>query len=217
MLFTDAEIQGCLWHLCRAFIKKAKNLRLLRFKRYLPELMNLIRKACAISLLPTRYFLTGLRLVRNEARETDIITAYLLEPFFDYVQERWINNANRRRWMSMFNSMHRTNNCCESHNKMLRKAVGAYRPNIYAFITALARLEHNAALDIESLSNGGAVKRSRRWQAVYADRAVEALSNDLQADVFRDRDVSVRNFIHRAANLFVTAYNTLVQREGAGN
>jgi hypothetical protein len=203
-----------LWHLCRAFVKKAKKLRLFRFKAALPDVFHFIRRACAIALLPKRFFRVGLGVLKTEAFNTDILVAYLLEPFFQYVEEKWINNVTRRCWMSLFLSMHRTNNCCESHNKMLRKRVGAYRPNVFKFIDALAYLEHKAHLDIMLLRNGGNPSRTRRWQSVYTDQQLAALSEDLQNDVFRNMNESVKNFLHRASHLFRTAYDYHVLHEG---
>ena len=96
----------------------------------------------------------GLNIIKEDAREEDVRVAFLLQNFFQYVEDKWINDVNRRRWMAFYNSMFRTNNLCESHNRMLRNAVGAYRPNIYAFINALARLEHNADLDVDLMKRG---------------------------------------------------------------
>jgi len=115
-------------------------------------------------------------------------------------------NPVRRRFMTLFNSMHRTNNICESHNKVLRKHVGAYRPNIYAFIDALARIEHATSLSIEALRAGEPVSRNRRWQSVFADRQLAALTNDLRLDIHVNRNDAVKAFLDRASTLFLSAY-----------
>jgi len=177
-------------------------------------MFDIIRQVCAIALLPRRYFMVGLGVLRAQALAKDVLIAYLLRPFFDYVDTKWIHNDRRRYWMNLYNSMHRTNNCCESHNKQLRTAVGAYRPNIYAFIAALARLEHNAYLDVEHMDPGGSTRRARRWQSVYADNQIKNLCNDFDNDVFRDRNVTVSNFLEQAALLFYSAYRYHLDRAG---
>ena len=214
LLDSDADLQGCLWHLCRAFVKKARKLRLMRFRRVFPALFDIIRMTCAIALLSKEYFPVGLDIVKNKAMETDILIAYLLRPFFTYVERRWLNNARRKEWMSLFNAPHRTTGFCESHNRMLRKQVGAYRPNVYLFIEALARLEHNASLDIEFMMEGGTVRRSRRCVSIYTDRQLAGLCNDLDMDIFHNLGETVSNFLSQASHLFHDSFNQHVEREG---
>lgn len=173
----------------------------MKYKTALPRLFEFIRKACVISLLPPEFFETGLQVVRNEARQADILIAYLLRQFFTYVQDKWLGHVSRKNWMTFYNALHRTNNSCETLNRLLRKAVGAYRPNVYLFMDALARLEHNAHLDIALMQEGGSARRNRRWQSVYSDRQLKALMEDLEMDVFHDRNTAVSNFLERAADL----------------
>lgn len=109
--------------------------------------------------------------------------------------------------MCFFECLHRTNNACECHNRMLRKAVGAYRPNVYQFIEAVARLEHNAFLDTDYMALGGRVRRARRWRSVFHDRQLAGLSETLRNEVFRNMDESVRNFLDRSSNLFRGAFD----------
>lgn len=207
-----------MWHLCRAIVKKAKKLNLLRYRQEIPGLLDVIRKLCAIALLPDAFFDVGLQILKDKVRNHDIVMAFLLWPLFQYFEEKWLNKANRRSWMSFYKSTIRTNNSCECHNRMLRKAVGAYRPNIFFFIEATARLEHNANLDIQLLSEGGNPRRSRRWQSVYTDRQLENLSEDLEEEIYHDLDETVYNFISTASHLFHSAFDAHVQREvGAGD
>jgi len=183
-----------------------KKLGILRFRNNYPSLILYIRKACAITLLPVQYFYVGLGVIRDEAREDDIVVAYLLRNFFTYVEQKWIRNRTRRRWMNLFKSTERTNNLCESHNKMLRKAVGAYRPNIWAFIDALAKLEHNAYLDSINRREGGTPSGPRSCRSLWTDNNLLALSEELEEEVFHDRNNSVRDFLYRAINLFHGAF-----------
>lgn len=215
-LFTDAELQGCLWHLARAFIKKARNLRLIRYHKIFPSLFTYINKAINIALLPPDLFEDALGILRDESFEEDVVLWHLLTPFFNYVQERWITNVARKEWMSCFNSEHRTNNSCETHNRMLRKKVGAYRPNVFLFIEALATLEDNANLDVFHMADGGQSRRARRWQSVLRDRQIKALNNDLEMDVFHDLTETISQFLSRASKLSHGVVQELI-REGRQN
>ena len=155
------------------------------------------------------------RWVHQEAKDEDIRVAYLLDPLFNYIERRWIANINRRKWMTFFKSMERTNNCCESHNRVLRAAVGAHRPNVFAFMMACARIEHNTYLDIDLMQNHHqCAKRRRRWQSLYADRNLKGISNDLEMDIFHDRNTTIRNFVHQAAGLLNNAFNDHVRLAG---
>jgi len=213
LFLADANIRGCLWHLSKAFVKKAKQLKLMRFRRALPNLLVYIRMACAISLLPRRLFRVGLRVIKEEALRDDILIAYLLEPFFNYVEEKWLNNANRRIWMSLYKAISRTNNISETHNRILRSKVGAYRPNVFLFIQALALLENNACLDTDVLAPGGNPRRTRKWQSVWTDERLKNLSRDLELGLFHNMDGTVLQFLTRASELFQGAFDAHVARE----
>ncbi|KAJ1521126.1 hypothetical protein ONE63_002826 [Megalurothrips usitatus] len=202
--FPNAQIQGCLWHLCRAFLKKANTLKILRFKSAVPGLLGMIKKACGICLLPSPFFEEGLQILENDAREEDVVLGFILAPFFQYVRDRWIHHPRRRDWMEFYNCTIRTNNACETHNKMLRAEVGAYRPNVYAFIEALARMEHNANLDVFNMNQGGA--KTRRWKSIYQDQNLRNLGTDLEMDIFHDSEEAVRNFLNQASNKFHGAF-----------
>lgn len=193
--------------MCRAFVRKAKKLQILRFRNDLPTLLDYIRKATAISLLPRQFFLPALEVLRAAALQEDRLLAYVLRPFFEYVQTRWINNPYRNNWMSLFNADFRTNNACETTNRMLRRKTGAFRPNVFLFIQAWATIENNASLDSELLGEGGDSRRTRRWQSVFADRQLKALSRDLLMDIFHDRDETLNGFLSRASHLFHGAFN----------
>lgn len=204
---SDAEIQGCLWHLCRAFVKKAKQLHIFRYCKLYPTILDYIRKACAVALLPNNLFEDGVRVVKDSARAHNIVIAWLLDPFMDYILEKWINNPVRNQWMNLYRARHRTNNSCETHNRMLKNKVGAYRPNVYMFIQALGTLENNAFLDSQLEISGEPARNSRRERSIFADRQMLNLSRDLEEDIFHDLDESIKHFINRAADLFYGAFN----------
>ncbi|XP_034246305.1 uncharacterized protein LOC117648159 [Thrips palmi] len=211
--FPQAEIQGCLWHLGRSFVKKAKKLGIFRYRKDLPNIVHYIRKAVAISLLPRRYFLVGLRCLRNAALQEDIRMAYLLDPFFDYVEQKWIRTPSRRRWMCLYKSEIRTNNSCETHNRMLRNKTGAYRPNVFLFIQALATLENNAILDSELHISGENPRRTRRWKSIITDRILSNLTYHLEREIFHDMNETVMQFLTKASDLFKSAFDEHVARE----
>lgn len=90
--------------------------------------------ACAIPLLPERHLMRGYLIVLNVALQEGRMLFRLLRPFLAYVLRYWIRNDERRRWMSVHGSQHRTNNACESHNRVLNDLCGAH-PNVYIFLS----------------------------------------------------------------------------------
>lgn len=186
----------------------------MRYRHELPIILVVIRIACAIALLPDHLMEEGLQILRDTVREEHLVAAYLLWPFFDYVEEKWLNNPSRRAWMSFWKCALRTNNSSECHNRLLRQAVGAYRPNVWFFIEAIARLEHNASLDLPHLVAGGKAKRARSWRSVYADQQLESLADDLEEDVFHDMQETIWNFISQAGDLLQGAFNDHMARDG---
>ncbi|KAJ1526453.1 hypothetical protein ONE63_009587 [Megalurothrips usitatus] len=207
--FPDAKVQGCLWHLCKAFIKKTTDLGLKKFLHKIPHMLHFIKQVCCISLLPTRYVTVALHLIKKDTLKKCPITAALLYPFFEYVEKNWIRNANRMQWMCFYKSLHRTNNACESHHRTLRNAIGAYRPNIFSFIEALARLENNAHLDVLLSLSGGFPSRSRRVSAVATDKHLKRLSRDLRIMSSINQRLAVRQYLQRAVRIMHRAVGDL--------
>jgi len=195
-----------MWHLSRAFIKKANKLGLMRYRFAIPAVMEYIRRACAIALLPDQYMEQGLDILRDKVQEENIVAAFLLWPFFQYVEEKWLNNANRRAWMTFWKCVHRSNNSCECHNRLLRKAVGAYQPNVWCFLMALAQLEHNANLDVPLMVGGDNAKRARRWQSIYTDKKIEAMAEDLEDNIFNDMEETIWNFLCQGADILSNSH-----------
>lgn len=93
-----------------------------------------VRLCCAIPLLPQRWFIRGLGIIMREARQEGNRTYRLLRPFFDYFMRNWVAHRQRRGLMSVYGSIHRTNNSCESHHRQLNKYIQVPHPNVYDFI-----------------------------------------------------------------------------------
>ena len=147
------------------------------------------------------------------AQQESPIAAMILWPFFAYFNVSWLMRRYRREWMSFYDAIHRTNNACETHNKMLRKAIGACRANIYSFIEAIARLEHNADLDFEAMIGGEDAKKARRWTSILTDRKIQALNKHLRDQIFHNMDETIMSFIDRAAILMFHDFEQHVERE----
>ncbi|KAE8745029.1 hypothetical protein FOCC_FOCC008341 [Frankliniella occidentalis] len=212
--FPGVKVQGCFFHLTQAFVKHARKLGLVPYWDAIPELLPYIRRCCAISLLPRNLFSRALELIKRDCLEESIEAAFLLRPFFSYVKTNWINNRQRRQYMSFWECRHRTNNACESHHRSLKRKVGAHRPNVFQFIEALASIEQTAYLDMALLlTEGKQPNRTRRWSSILADRSLMGLNRAITGPrLLRNRDNLIRHFLSRAAELNYGLVNDLARR-----
>ena len=94
----------------------------------------ILKLCCALALLPERYMMRGFRLIVREAHGFGRVVYRQVRDFLNYVLRSWLNNDVKRRWMCFFGSFHRTNNTCESCNKILNRIMGLAHPNVYNFI-----------------------------------------------------------------------------------
>ncbi|KAK3926312.1 Alpha-galactosidase A, partial [Frankliniella fusca] len=210
--FPGCKVQGCLFHLSQAFIKKARKLGLAKYWKMIPEVLNYIRRCTAISLLPKNLFTRALDLLQHNVRQECIEAAYLLHPFFQYVRTKWINRRSRRDYMSFWRCEHRTNNACESHHTVLRHKMGAHHPNIFEFMDRLTEMEQTAYYDVGLLAEGNLPGRTRRYKSVLTDRRLNGLNRDIVGlRLLRNRNETILRFLVRAAELNVGLFNRLTE------
>lgn len=96
---------------------------------------TLMRCFCALALLPNRFIRRGYRILVRETRRHGLRVYRNMRQFMSYVLRRWVAHRERREWMCVFGSHHRSNNTCESHNKMLSNFIGVLHPNVYNFLS----------------------------------------------------------------------------------
>ncbi|KAK3921644.1 Anthranilate--CoA ligase, partial [Frankliniella fusca] len=169
-VFPGVSLQGCFFHLFRAYIRYAKvDLGMFQYLRRHPY-ERLIKLCCALPLLPLNHIQRGFFLILRQARQAGHRVYNVMRPFFSYVWRNWVGNRLWCEWMCVFGSFHRTNNTCESHNRVLNNYVGVRHPNIYHFIVALLALEASAYADAVALFMGNPPNRGRRLRSIALDR-----------------------------------------------
>ena len=92
---------------------------------------DLMKSFCSLALL--RFIRRGFRLLQYGGRVYG-----RMRPFLEYLNRRWVAHPVRRPWMCVYGSVHRTNNTCESHNRVLKDFTRIPRPSIYNFIGLLS-------------------------------------------------------------------------------
>ncbi|KAK3923858.1 ATP synthase epsilon chain, partial [Frankliniella fusca] len=216
--FPHAKLQGCFFHMVRAFVRYAKEeLHLTAHLRVIDGLVRrFIRLCCAIPLLPQKWLLKGLGVVMGEARQEGNRTYRLLRPFFEYIFTNWINQRQKKYLMSVYGSLHRTNNTCESHHRQLNKFIQVAHPNVYDFNEALVSIEESTWINSQAFLDGIRVGRSRKATSIANDIRLRRLARDLSAATglvgaaLEDR--ILRN-LHAAAYTFARAYDNAVQND----
>lgn len=171
-------VQGCLWHLCRAYIQQVAELSLINQMKRVVEVRKIIRLTMALALLPEDMILQGFQVIRTHARQEGRFIYRIVRPYLLYLWTNWVSRHWRRARMSVFGSSTRTNNACESQNRMLHKEVGTH-PNVYLFIGGLIRLEQRSFNTVMSLEQGRRVSPSRKRTSILNDKRVKFLSDEL--------------------------------------
>ncbi|KAK3921439.1 DNA excision repair protein ERCC-6-like 2 [Frankliniella fusca] len=208
--FPGITMQGCFFHLVRAMIKYVKNtLRLHRLLQRHPY-KRFVKLCCALPLLPLRYIRRGFELIVQEARQFGPGIYRRIRPFFAYVMRQWVGHPIRRRWICVFGSEHRTNNTCESHNRMLKNFVKVAHPSVYQFISALISVESNADADASALSQGERPNRRRRFSSVMLDRRLRNLMRQIRNPP-DNVDNAIMRYLDNALHTFDNAYDRAVE------
>ncbi|XP_026290929.1 uncharacterized protein LOC113215512 [Frankliniella occidentalis] len=210
-IFPNVTLQGCFFHLFRAFIRYAKEelgmFHLLRRHPY----ERLVKLCCALALLPMRLIQRGFILILRQARQAGGRVYNRMRPFFAYVWRNWVGHPVRREWMCVFGSYHRTNNTCESHNRVLNNYVGIRHPNIYHFLVALVALEGSAFADSEALRIGNPPNRGRTARAISLDRRLRNLARGFANPPDNINDTILR-YLEAALHSFDRAYDRAVDQ-----
>lgn len=188
------------------------------------DVRDIIRLACALPLLPQADIRQAFYIIVEEANRAGQGIGNIVRPFLLYVRDFWINDNSRLQWMSVHGSFHRTNNACESHNRVLRDLIGRHQ-NIFRFLglydstceiyfqatlnvlssslsfaDGLVTLEGEAWADLLILQDAEhAAGRPRSVTAIVNDRVVERLEEDLRNPVGPRRD-ALLNFLQAASH-----------------
>lgn len=162
-VFPNVPISGCYWHYCRvcivelqtnmsfllkeqlrnygnynmaffpqAILKKAKELGLTAFSRRNLRNRSLLRSFLGIPLLPQHMIVRGFATLVTEAQRLGVLVE--LGGFITYFMKTWLTQPYFQT-LSVFRLKHRTNNLCESCNKLLRSKTGAHKPGLWHFLS----------------------------------------------------------------------------------
>lgn len=96
-----------------------------------PTVKRIIQLCCAIPLAPHNYMRAALGAISAEARTTIYFQDLL--PFFWYLWNTWLSGC-RYESLSVSGCANRTNNVCESFNRLMASELGPHHPNVFRFI-----------------------------------------------------------------------------------
>ncbi|KAE8740773.1 hypothetical protein FOCC_FOCC013697 [Frankliniella occidentalis] len=202
-VFPNANVIGCYWHSCRAFLKKARELGLVPFMNQHRRLRSLIRSVCALPLLPQALMGRGLNTLIQEANRRGYLQ--LLTPFFNYMIDTWMSNP-LFSTLSVYDQPHRTNNVSESCNRMLRSRTGVHRPGLWQFLTAVRRLENTATTTLHAAHRGHPIARAKKLSAVNNDMRIRNYLNLLLVD----HEISIHRFLHLASTRIMNVFDQFI-------
>ncbi|KAJ1528957.1 hypothetical protein ONE63_007325 [Megalurothrips usitatus] len=196
------HVHGCYWHYCRAVLRKVKELRLRPHMQQNRNLRSIIRSMLALPLLPTNLIIRGYRTLMVEAQRTGLLG--LLNELFQYWTDTWAA-PHVFQSLSVYGLRHRTNNVCESANRLLRSKTGAHRPGLWHFLSALRRNEHCTFLKLRAALMGIPASRCRKVSAVNNDTNIR----NYNLQLFRGH-ISINRFLHLASLRVLRVFDAIV-------
>lgn len=132
---TASSSRKKFYNICFCFqanIKHAKDeLGMTVLMRENPTVKRIVQLCCSIPIAPHNHMRSALREITAEARATIYFQDLL--PYFWYIWETWLTGPRYLR-LSVSGCEHRSNNICESFNRLLAGELGPHHPNVYRFI-----------------------------------------------------------------------------------
>jgi len=120
----------------QAYIEMVAELHLLIAMRRIEEVRFIIKLTMGLPLLPEEYVVRGYRVILQHALNEGAYIYRIVGPYLTYVWRSWVSRPWRRARMVVHNSRQRTNNACESQNKVLNDEAGTHS-NTFNFLGKL--------------------------------------------------------------------------------
>ncbi|KAK3919969.1 Ribonuclease HII [Frankliniella fusca] len=174
----NVRTQGCVWHLSRAFLQEVAELNLVNRMRNIEEVRRIIRLTLGLALLPEPFIVDGYHVILNHAVGEGNYIYRMVLPYLRYVWRYWVSRPWRRARMCVHGSSQRTNNACESQNKVLREECGIHS-NVYMFLAGLVRLEQKNYNILLSLDQFRRVSRARKTTSIMNDNRIQMATEEL--------------------------------------
>ena len=150
-IFSTIEISGCLFHYTQAIWKKVKKFQLSSAYTQNSHLNKWIRSIMALPMLPKEEIASVYQfLADSPPPELTSIEMKLFRKLRSYIKKEWIV----RNDMSVYNSLQKTNNCCEVYHRSLKSLIRVKKPNIWAFMECFENNLIKYDLEFQRLKNG---------------------------------------------------------------
>lgn len=173
MLFPEAQLSGCLFHLCQSVYRKIVELG---FKnKYNNEEIFSLKCRClsALSFLPVSDVIDGFEQLIDDDDLPQELVAYFEVNYIGCLRGR---GQNIRRLIPNFpieiwnsyerfnNNMPRTNNSIEAYHNALQSSLSCSHPNIWMLISALKKEESLSKTKVMQFEVGRPIQRQKRYK-----------------------------------------------------
>ena len=149
--FSSIEVSGCLFHYTRAIWKKVKKLELSTTYVRNFHLNKWVRTIMALPMLPKEEIISVYRFLSDTPPVN--LTSTEINHFRKlrcYIKREWIE----RNDFSVYNSIQKTNNCCEVYHKSFKSLIRVKKPNLWSFLEYLERTLIKYDLEYQRMKNG---------------------------------------------------------------
>ena len=191
--FPSIEVQGCFFHYGQCLFKKLIELGFKKQYGEYPKFKNWFKQLVVLALIPPKDIETAFEYALDFTDEfdKDEIDSTKLEAFTDYVFDTWVC-VNAIFSSSMWNHYDnltdpRTNNHVEGFHLKLSKMFPDKKPNIWAFIEKIKKLESSYSLEFERGQTGK--NKNKNWRS----------NKDLRRDI--DISTQLREYAEQRIDL----------------
>ena len=166
--FPGILLRGCHFHYSQSVWRKIQRLGLSNAYHSNSEFKTAVRCFMALPFLPE----DQIRPIYNHLNLEDVIlTSENMNNFTifkNYIRKQWINGIPSNE-LSVFNCRFRTNNGAENYHGRLKKDIVVAHPRIWLSVEVLNNTIQDTDLDIERLSRGIDITRTRKLKNIQKD------------------------------------------------
>lgn len=183
-VWPKIEVRGCNFHLCQAFMRKARKIpslaKKIKKRNKFPHRHVLIQ-FMRLSLLPENRVKNGIKaLISNINNNVQLAEDF--KPFIKYFQDTWIKRYSIKDW-NVSSCRHRTNNVVEGYNSKVKKWI-PLNPSPWDFLESLLDLAIDADSNYED----------SRQKELVSDTDLSKITPALQRNLLKLENNEINEF-----------------------
>lgn len=177
LIWSEARLIGCRFHLSQAWWRKIQNLGLSsEYKNKESDIGKWLRYCFGIMFLDPDLVSDFFVFELMEEKPND----ERLCAFADYLVENYISEEARfppNIWAEASASIHRTTNACESFHSHLNSSFYNAHPSLFVFVEVLLRIQEETYIKCRSVDNTKIVRNATRKKHDFLKKTIDNFKN----------------------------------------